>query len=134
MAAARSGATKPFIHEKGPRRSANTGEEPEMKNRKMMSRAFSLLELLAVVVILGILAAAIVPRVVSSSANARTAGHNHNLGEINAAVERYYIDQGSFPATISSLVPTYLPGGVPTVPTNGSLTYALDANHRAVAQ
>lgn len=105
-----------------------------MKNRKMMSRAFSLLELLAVVVILGILAAAIVPRVVSSSANARTAVHNHNLGEINAAVERYYIDQGSFPATISALVPTYLPGGIPTVPTNGALTYALDANHRAVAQ
>jgi general secretion pathway protein G len=100
----------------------------------MMSRAFSLLELLAVVVILGILAAAIVPRVVTSSQDARTSVHQHNLGEINSAVERYYIDEGSFPAAIADLVPDYLPDGVPAVPTDSSLSYALDANHRAVAQ
>ena len=105
-----------------------------MKTRKMMSRAFSLLELLAVVVILGILAAAIVPRVVTSSQDARTSVHQHNLGEINAAVERYYIDEGSFPATIADLTPDYLPDGVPAVPTDNTLDYALDANHRAVAQ
>jgi prepilin-type N-terminal cleavage/methylation domain-containing protein len=105
-----------------------------MKTRKMMSRAFSLLELLAVVVILGILAAAIVPRVVTSSQDARVSVHQHNLGEINAAVERYYIEEGTFPATIAALVPDYLPGGVPAVPTDSSLDYALDANHRAIAQ
>lgn len=105
-----------------------------MTTRELKRNAFSLLELLAVVVILGILAAAIVPRVVASSANAKTAVHQHNLAEINASVERYYIDQGSFPANINALVPTYLPGGVPAVPTNPALTYQLDANYRAVAQ
>jgi general secretion pathway protein G len=105
-----------------------------MKSHKLMSRAFSLLELLAVVVILGILAAAIVPRVVTSSQAARTSVHQHNLGEINAAVERYYIDQGSFPATVTDLTPDYLPDGVPAVPTDSSLEYILDANHRATTQ
>jgi general secretion pathway protein G len=105
-----------------------------MTTRKLMNRAFSLLELLAVVVILGILAAAIVPRVVTSSQDARTSVHQHNLGEINAAVERYYIDEGSFPGDINDLEPDYLPDGVPAVPTDSSLEYILDANHRAATQ
>lgn len=97
-------------------------------------KAFSLLELLAVVVILGILAAAIVPRVMVSSQDARTSVHEHNMGSINAAVERYYIDNGSFPSAIADLTPDYLPDGIPDVPTNSAQSYALDANHRAVAQ
>ena len=96
--------------------------------------AFSLLELLAVVVILGILAAAIVPRVITSTADARTSVHEHNLGEINAAVERYYIDNGAFPSAITDLTPNYLPDGVPDVPTDSTLEYTLDGNNRATTQ
>ena len=101
---------------------------------KARRNAFSLLELLAVVVILGILAAAIVPRVITSTADARTSVHQHNLGEINAAVERYYIDEGAFPATIANLTPDYLPDGVPDVPTDNTLEYTLDVNNRATTQ
>ena len=107
-----------------------------MNHSKIKSRrnAFSLLELLAVVVILGILAAAIVPRVITSTADARTSVHQHNLGEINAAVERYYIDEGAFPAGIADLTPDYLPDGVPDVPTDDTLEYTLDVNNRATTQ
>ena len=106
------------------------------KNRKTSNRrlGFSLLELLAVVVILGILAAAIVPRVITSTADARTSVHQHNMGEINAAVERYYIDNGAFPSGIADLTPSYLPDGVPDVPTDASLEYTLDGNNRATTQ
>lgn len=107
-----------------------------MNHPKQTTRrnGFSLLELLAVVVILGILAAAIVPRVITSTADARTSVHQHNLGEINAAVERYYIDEGAFPAAITDLTPDYLPDGVPAVPTDATLEYTLDVNNRATTQ
>ena len=103
-------------------------------NIRKPRNAFSLLELLAVVVILGILAAAIVPRVITSTSDAKDSVHKHNLGEINAAVERYYIEEGSFPAALTDLVPDYLPDGIPEVPTDSTLEYTLDANNRATTQ
>lgn len=106
----------------------------KIKSRKTSRQAFSLLELLAVVVILGILAAAIVPRVVTSTTDAKNSVHAHNMAEINAAVERYYIDNDAFPTDIDDLEPDYLPDGVPAVPTDDTLEYALDANHRAATQ
>ena len=105
-----------------------------MKTKKQRN-AFSLLELLAVVVILGILAAAIIPRVIASTGDAKDSVHAHNMAEINAAVERYYIDNdGSFPSAIGDLTPTYLPDGVPAVPTDDTLEYTLDGNSRAATQ
>ena len=49
-------------------------------------RVFSLLELLAVVTILGIIAAIIVPRVTVSSSTAKTKVRDHHKATINAAV------------------------------------------------
>ena len=106
-----------------------------MKNKsKSRQDAFSLLELLTVVVILGVLAAAIAPRIITSTADARTTVHEHNLGEINAAVDRFHYDNGTFPAGITDLTPTYLPSGVPDVPTDATLEYALDGDNRATTQ
>ena len=53
---------------------------------------FSLMELLAVVTILGIIAAIIVPRVTVSSDSAKQKVNAHNKATINAAVERWYVD------------------------------------------
>ncbi|MBX7168046.1 MAG: type II secretion system GspH family protein [Pirellulales bacterium] len=91
---------------------------------------FSLLELLAVVVILGIIAAVVVPRVTVSSSTAKSKVNVHTAATLNSAIERYYIDNGSWPANLAALVPTYLPGGVPTNPVDGS-AYGIDAtSHR----
>jgi prepilin-type N-terminal cleavage/methylation domain-containing protein len=94
---------------------------------------FSLLELLAVVTILGIIAAIIVPRVTVSSSTAKTKVRDHHKATINAAVERYYIDTGSWPAVNLSDIGgniNYFPDGLPTNPVDNS-AYTLNATtHR----
>jgi prepilin-type N-terminal cleavage/methylation domain-containing protein len=94
---------------------------------------FSLMELLAVVTILGIIAAIIVPRVTVSSDTAKAKVNAHNKGTINAAVERWYVEKGTWPAANMSDIgadANYFPDGIPTNPTNGA-AYTLDATtHR----
>lgn len=94
---------------------------------------FSLMELLAVVTILGIIAAIIVPRVAVSSDTAKAKVNAHNKATINSAVERWYVEKGTWPAVNLSDIGAdinYFPDGVPTNPTNGS-AYTLNATtHR----
>src|SRR5262245_57854269 len=94
---------------------------------------FSLMELLAVVTILGIIAAIIVPRVTVSSDTAKQKVNAHNKATINAAVERWYIEKGSWPANNMYDIgadTNYFPDGLPTNPTNGT-DYSLNATtHR----
>lgn len=94
---------------------------------------FSLMELLAVVTILGIIAAIIVPRVAVSSDTAKAKVNNHNKATINSAVERWYVEKGTWPANNLSDIgvdTNYFPDGVPVNPTNGS-AYTLNAtSHR----
>ena len=96
-------------------------------------RGFSLLELLAVVTILGVIAAIIVPRVTVSSATAKNKVRDHHKATINAAVERYYIDNNAWPANDLSDIGAnvnYFPSGIPTNPVDGT-TYSLNTTtHR----
>ena len=100
---------------------------------RQQRRGFSLLELLAVVTILGIIAAIIVPRVTVSSSTAKTKVRDHQKATINAAVERYYIDNNAWPATDLSDIGAninYFPSGIPTNPVDGS-SYTLNTTtHR----
>jgi general secretion pathway protein G len=105
-----------------------------MKSVGIRKRAgFSLMELLAVVTILGIIAAIIVPRVAVSSDTAKTKVNSHNKATINSAVERWYIEKGTWPANNLSDIGAdvnYFPDGVPVNPTNGT-AYSLNATtHR----
>ncbi len=105
----------------------------KMKTRRWNKKSgFSLLELLAVVTILGIIAAIIVPRVSVSTANANTQVRAHQIATLNAAMERYYVDTGAFPATLAeaAFVSGYVPEGVPT-PAGGG-TYTIGGNDRIV--
>lgn len=96
-------------------------------------RGFSLLELLAVVTILGIIAAIIVPRITASSATAKTKVRDHHKATINAAVERFYIDMNRWPANNLSDIGgnvNYFPDGMPRNPVDNS-AYTLNATtHR----
>ena len=96
-------------------------------------RGFSLLELLAVVTILGIIAAIIVPRVTVSSTTAKTKVRDHHKATINAAVERYYIDTNAWPADNLSDIGAnvnYFPSGIPTNPVDGSAYTLNSTTHR----
>ncbi len=106
-----------------------------MKNRNGNKKGgFSLLELLAVVTILGIIAAIIVPRVTLSSDTARQRVRDHHKATINSAVERYYINTGGWPAndlTDIGADVNYFPDGIPANPVDNS-AYTLDATTRRV--
>lgn len=103
----------------------------KVKNSKRMG--FSLMELLAVVTILGIIAAIIVPRVTGSSDTAKQKINAHNKAVINATVERYNVNTGAWPAIDLSDIganTNYFPNGVPTNPIDGK-PYTLNAaTHR----
>jgi general secretion pathway protein G len=97
------------------------------------SRAFSLLELLAVFTILGIIAAIIAPRIMVSSNSANQRLRDHHKATINAAVEKWYITNSMWPANDLSdigLDPNFFPEGVPVNPVDSG-SYTLNATtHR----
>ena len=99
--------------------------------RKRQSRrkdAFTLIEILAVVVILGILAAVIVPRVLASSATAKINSCYQNKAVINTAVERWYFENGAWPLAALTDIGAdtdYFPEGIPVCPVD-STVYAMD--------
>lgn len=99
------------------------------RNRK----GFSLLELLAVVTILGVIAAVVIPRISTSKKGAQEEVNKQNISEINGAVERWYFEKGDWPAddlTDIGKDANYFPEGLPTNPVDGS-AYALDSTtHR----
>lgn len=105
-----------------------------MKSRSTKkSRGFSLLELLAVVTILGIIAAIIVPRVTVSSDTAKQRVRDHHKATINSAVERWYIDKNSWPANDLSDIGAdlnYFPEGIPTNPVDNSAYTLNTTTHR----
>jgi prepilin-type N-terminal cleavage/methylation domain-containing protein len=104
--------------------------------RRTHRSAFSLLELLAVITILGIMALVVIPRIGFSSAAAKENACFQNKAEINAAVERYMFNSsnGALPANINALNnATYFPDGIPVCPVSGS-SYALDNTTKRVRQ
>jgi type II secretory pathway pseudopilin PulG len=81
------------------------------------------MELLAVVTILGIIAAIIVPRVTASAATAKQKTCVYNCGHIHSAIERYRVATGNWPSANLSEIATdlnYFPDGIPTCPVSGA--------------
>lgn len=106
-----------------------------MNLRPKLRAAFTLMELLAVVIILGILAALILPRVTTGTDTAKVKTCVHNRTEINITVEQYFMNTGAWPADDLSDIgadTNYFPDGLPTCPVSGA-PYRIDpTTHRVI--
>jgi len=104
-------------------------------HRRRNSSGFTLVEILAVVVILGILAVVVVPRVLASSQTAKVSSCHQNKAAINTAVERWYFEKAAWPLDAMTDIgadANFFPDGIPVCPVDGT-AYALDTvTHRVV--
>lgn len=66
-------------------------------------RGFTLLEVMVVVVILGILAALVVPRIISRPDEARTIAARQDIASLSQALKLYRLDNHRYPATEQGL-------------------------------
>jgi prepilin-type N-terminal cleavage/methylation domain-containing protein len=90
--------------------------------------AFSLMEIMAAVVILGILAAVIVPRLTGHQDKAKKSACYANKGDIELQAKLWRRNNGTYPlANLSDIgaSTTYFPGGLPTCPVDGA-AYTID--------
>ena len=88
--------------------------------------AFTLIEVLIVVIIMAVLAATIIPQFADSTTDAKQSSLEFNLHTMRSQVELYKMHGGSYPATLSDLTSTTPDGfgpyidAVPENPFNGS--------------
>ena len=102
-------------------------------------RAFTLVELLLVLLILAALAAIAVPRMVASSAEAKTAACQTNVDMMNSSIELYLVKSGTAASAFDAAALTallantdYFPDGAPVCPYGTA--YALNATTHHVTQ
>lgn len=78
-------------------------------------RAFTLVELLIVVLILAALAAIAVPRIGESAANARRRSCETNIDIVNSQIELFTANTGSAPSALTDVTTdiNYFPDGEP---------------------
>ena len=74
-----------------------------MRVRQVTQKGFTLIEIMVVVVILGILAAAIVPNIMSRPEQARIEKARHDISSLEAALNIYKLDNYHYPSTDQGL-------------------------------
>lgn len=88
----------------------------ERARRRRRERGFTLIEVLVVVVILGILAGLIVPRIMDRPDQARVVAARNDINAIMNALKLYRLDNGTFPSAqqgLQALVTRPESGAVP---------------------
>jgi general secretion pathway protein G len=74
-----------------------------MKIKSRKQGGFTLMEIMVVVVILGILAATIIPQFVTTAQDAKISAAKSNVSELETAIERFYIHMDRYPTTEEGL-------------------------------
>ncbi len=104
-----------------------------MKSRAKRLYGFSLLELLAVITIMGIIVSIVMTRISTSTDTAKIKLCHDSQSAINSGVERYLFDNGVLPNDLDDMdILNYFPDGIPrNCPVDNSL-YTLDATSKHV--
>jgi prepilin-type N-terminal cleavage/methylation domain-containing protein len=107
-----------------------------VKTRDAGEGGFTFVEVLAVILVLGVLVAIALPNYFGAEADARTAVRTANVRSINSALALYqYRNNGTCPADATAFTAflndtTYFPDGAPTDPVGGGQTF-FSTNYQA---
>jgi prepilin-type N-terminal cleavage/methylation domain-containing protein len=106
------------------------GLRVSQNNRRMC--AFTLVELLVVVLILGVLACVAIPRIGQSVDDAKKRACETNIDIFNQAIERYYLANGVFPIAqhVVKRDKNIFPGGPPLCPVTERVYRGMTATKR----
>ena len=88
-----------------------------MSGKKIDARGFTLIELMVVLVILGVLASLIVPRIMSRPEEARRIKARVDIQSLETALKLYNLDSGDYPTTEQGLQALIEPPAIGVLPT-----------------
>jgi general secretion pathway protein G len=85
-------------------------EKMNFAGRRTVRRnaGFSLIEVIAVTIIIGVMATMLMPAIDGAGSKARNAKLKNDLATLDQAIATYKLEQGSIPASLENLVPDYI--------------------------
>jgi len=88
-----------------------------MQRRRQVDDGFTLIEIMVVILILGLLATIVVQSLRGATDRAKRTKAEADIAELKTALDRYYLDNGSYPTAeqgLQALVAAPTSGNVPT--------------------
>ena len=76
--------------------------------KRNRNAGFSLIEVIAVTIIIGVMATMLMPAIDGAGSKARNAKLKNDLATLDQAIATYKLEQGSIPASLENLVPDYI--------------------------
>ena len=78
------------------------------KKNSSRNAGFSLIEVIAVTIIIGVMATMLMPAIDGAGSKARNAKLKNDLATLDQAIATYKLEQGNIPASLDNLVPDYI--------------------------
>ncbi len=96
----------------------------------MRTNAFTIIEAMVVVVLLGVLAAIAIPRVSQATSTPQVSACKTNVSLLDTQIELYRVNTGDWPKSLKALTddPEYFPDGEPECPFGTKYKYDKDTH------
>jgi len=78
------------------------------REKRKSNAGFSLIEVIAVTIIIGVMATMLIPSIDGAGSKARNAKLKNDLATLDQAIATYKLEQGSVPESLNNLVPDYI--------------------------